>query len=138
MVCDEHIPKRMLINLIAKGSKSNIAEKVLYKDPETIADLLKFSAKRAESTLKITKRENNIIVSIENMEERLLSKLSDRLQSVMTLSKTETPTYNWDHRSREKTTRHQNRHFDNSSRNFYGNSDENYDSYNVHDSEHQS
>lgn len=94
MVCDEDIPKRMLINLIAKGSKSNIAEKVLDKDPETIADLLKFSAKRAESTLKITKRENNIIVSIENMEERLLSKHSDRLQSVMTLSKTETPTYN--------------------------------------------
>lgn len=50
----------MLINLIAKGFKSSIAEnvkgfkssiaeKVLDKDPEIIEDLFKFS-KRAEST----------------------------------------------------------------------------------------
>lgn len=60
MVCDEDIPNRMLINLIAKGFKSSIAEnvkgfkssiaeKVLDKDPEIIEDLFKFS-KRAEST----------------------------------------------------------------------------------------
>lgn len=49
MVCDEDIPNRMLINLIAKGFISSIAEKVLDKDPEIIEDLFKFS-KRAEST----------------------------------------------------------------------------------------
>lgn len=60
MVCDADIPNRMLINLIAKGFKSSIAEnvkgfkssiaeKVLDKDPEIIEDLFKFS-KRAEST----------------------------------------------------------------------------------------
>lgn len=32
VVCDDDIPNRMLINLIAKGFKSNIAEKVLDKD----------------------------------------------------------------------------------------------------------
>lgn len=48
----------------------------------------------------------------------------------MTLSKSEKPTYNRDIEAEKN--------IDNSSRNFYGNSDENYDSYNLHDSEHQS
>lgn len=39
LACDENIPPRMLVNLIAKGFKPEIAEKVLDKDPETIEDL---------------------------------------------------------------------------------------------------
>lgn len=34
LACDEDIPPRMLVNLIAKGFKPEIAEKVLDKDPE--------------------------------------------------------------------------------------------------------
>ena len=97
MACDEDIPCRMLVNLIAKGFKPEIAEKVLDKDPETIEDLFKHS-KRAESKLKLTKGENNIIASIEGLEERLLSKLTDQIQSVMTLSKPAKSNYSRDRR----------------------------------------
>lgn len=77
MVCDEDILKRMLINLIVKGFKLNIVEKVFNKDFEIIVDLLKFLVKWVELILKIIKCENNIIVLIENMEEWLLLKFSD-------------------------------------------------------------
>lgn len=84
MACDDNIPSLMLINLIAKGFKSEIAEKVLDKDPETFEDLFKF-AKRAESTVKL--RNNPLIASIEGMEDRLMDKLSKQLEStVMALS----------------------------------------------------
>lgn len=62
---DEDIPPRMLVNLIAKGFKPEIAEKVLDKDPETIEDLFRIS-KRAESTLKITKSDKSVIATLED------------------------------------------------------------------------
>ena len=89
-VWDEEIPIRMLIKLIARGLKKDVADKVLDKDPKTMEDLLKFS-KMAESNLRITKGEDvNIIASIENMEERLLTKLTNQLQSVMSMQTEQT------------------------------------------------
>lgn len=85
LACDDNIPSLMLINLIAKGFKTDIAEKVLDKDPETFEDLFKF-AKRAESTIKL-RNNNPLIASIEGMEDRLMDKLSKQLEStVMALS----------------------------------------------------
>lgn len=46
LACDEDIPPRMFVNLIAKGFKPEIAEKVLDNDPETIENLFLIS-KRA-------------------------------------------------------------------------------------------
>lgn len=46
LACDDNIPSLMLINLIEKGFKTDIAEQVLDQDPETFEDLFKF-AKRA-------------------------------------------------------------------------------------------
>lgn len=42
MVCDEDILNRMLINLIVKGFKLSIVEKVFDKDLEIIEDFFKF------------------------------------------------------------------------------------------------
>lgn len=81
LACDDNIPSLMLINLIAKGFKTDIAEKVLDKDPETFEDLFKF-AKRAESTIKL-RNNNPLIASIEGMEDRLMDKLSKQLESTV-------------------------------------------------------
>lgn len=74
---DEDIPPKMPMNLIAKGFKPEIAEKIL--DQETIDDLFRIS-KRAESTWKITKSDKSVVPTLEGMDDRLLSKLTAQLE----------------------------------------------------------
>ena len=74
-VCDEEIPTRMLIKLIDRWLKQDVEDKNLDKEPKTMEDLMKFS-KMAKSNLRSTKgKDVNIITSIENMKESLLTKL---------------------------------------------------------------
>lgn len=70
------IPSLLLINLIAKGFKTETAEKVLDNDPKTFEEF----AKRAESILKL--RNNNMLFAyIEGMDDRQTIKLSKQLEA---------------------------------------------------------
>ena len=77
------IPKHLLIGMTVQGLKSELRKIVMPQKPETLEQLREMAV-IAERTVKSTESlSENFAVSLSNMEERLMSNLSDRFEATL-------------------------------------------------------
>ena len=80
----EHLSPEMLVQLTKEGLKPAIAEMVFQQNIESMDDIIRFG-RRAENTLAITRQNqpDNILASMEVMEDRLLKRLTEQMDKTV-------------------------------------------------------